>query len=87
MSILSLSRCYDDRAHVDEELYPASNETNPVLKNKKVCKVRSTCVQLSVTVQTIAIRSDGPLYTLGHFLPVTSVVVKLIKMCKIRVIG
>lgn len=38
--ILSLLRCYDVRAHVDEELYPASNETNPVLKNKKVCKVR-----------------------------------------------
>ncbi|CAK6951596.1 microcephalin [Scomber scombrus] len=36
VSVLWVGRCYDDRVHVDEELYPASNdETNPVLKNKK----------------------------------------------------
>lgn len=39
-----MSRCYDDGVHVDEELYPALNgESNPVLKNKKVSTVRSTC--------------------------------------------
>lgn len=32
-----MSRCYDDGVRVDEELYPALNdESNPVLKNKKV---------------------------------------------------
>lgn len=39
-----LPRCYDDGVHVDEELYPALNdESNPVLKNKKVSTVRFTC--------------------------------------------
>ncbi|XP_067466050.1 microcephalin isoform X1 [Thunnus thynnus] len=36
VSVLWVGRCYDDGAHVDEELYPALNdESNPVLKNKK----------------------------------------------------
>lgn len=37
-------RCYDDGVRVDEELYPALNdESNPVLKNKKVSRDRFTC--------------------------------------------
>ncbi|XP_061601801.1 microcephalin isoform X2 [Cololabis saira] len=36
VSVLWVSRCYDDAAHVDEELCPAINdETNPVMKNRK----------------------------------------------------
>ncbi|XP_068614768.1 microcephalin-like [Brachionichthys hirsutus] len=35
VSALWVGRCYDDGVHVDEELYPALDETNPVLKNKK----------------------------------------------------
>lgn len=47
-----MSRCYDDGVHVDEKLYPALNdESNPVLKNKKVSRVSFTCdVYLGVTV-------------------------------------
>lgn len=47
-----MSRCYDDGVCVDEELYPALNdESNPVLKNKKVSRVRFTCdVYAGVTV-------------------------------------
>lgn len=33
-------RCYDDGVRVDEKLYPALNdESNPVLKNKKVSEM------------------------------------------------
>ncbi|KAG7216410.1 hypothetical protein INR49_021662 [Caranx melampygus] len=35
VSVLWVARCYDDGVHADEELYPALNESNPVLKNKK----------------------------------------------------
>ncbi|XP_051272920.1 microcephalin isoform X1 [Dicentrarchus labrax] len=35
VSVLWVGRCYDDGVRVDEELYPAIDETNPVLKNKK----------------------------------------------------
>nr|XP_046257590.1 microcephalin isoform X2 [Scatophagus argus] len=35
VSVLWVGRCYDDGVRVDEELYPAMDETNPVLKNKK----------------------------------------------------
>ncbi|XP_076598747.1 microcephalin isoform X1 [Chaetodon auriga] len=35
VSVLWVGRCYNDGVHVDEELYPAIDETNPVLKNKK----------------------------------------------------
>ncbi|XP_054654524.1 microcephalin isoform X2 [Dunckerocampus dactyliophorus] len=36
VSVLWIGRCYEDGVHVDEELYPASNDdSNPVLKNKK----------------------------------------------------
>lgn len=38
-----MSRCYDDGVCVDEDLYPAFNdESNPLLKNKKVSGVRFT---------------------------------------------
>ncbi len=47
-----MSRCYDDGMRVDEELYPALNdESNPVLKNKKVSRVGFKCdVYAGVTV-------------------------------------
>nr|XP_057914936.1 microcephalin isoform X2 [Doryrhamphus excisus] len=36
VSVLWIGRCYEDGVHVDEELYPASNdESNPVLKNRR----------------------------------------------------
>lgn len=36
-----MSRCYDDGVHVDEGLYPALNDqSNPVLKNKKVIRFK-----------------------------------------------
>uniref|UniRef100_A0A3Q4BAK1 BRCT domain-containing protein n=1 Tax=Mola mola TaxID=94237 RepID=A0A3Q4BAK1_MOLML len=35
VSVLWVGRCYDDRAHVDEDLFPALDEKNPLLKNKK----------------------------------------------------
>ncbi|KAG8000064.1 Microcephalin, partial [Nibea albiflora] len=36
VSVLWVGRCYDDGVRVDEDLFPAIDETNPVLKNKKV---------------------------------------------------
>lgn len=34
--------CYQDGVQKDEDLFPAiSNENNPVLKNKKVSKIRA----------------------------------------------
>ena len=46
------SSCYEDGVRVDEALYPAFNdESNPVLKNKKVSRVRFTWyVYVGVTV-------------------------------------
>lgn len=39
-----MSRCYDNGVHVDEELFPALNdESNPVLKNKKVSEMEINC--------------------------------------------
>ncbi|XP_055019015.1 microcephalin isoform X2 [Boleophthalmus pectinirostris] len=35
VSVLWVSRCYDEAVQVNEDLFPALNETNPVLKNKK----------------------------------------------------
>uniref|UniRef100_A0A3B4VNZ1 Microcephalin 1 n=1 Tax=Seriola dumerili TaxID=41447 RepID=A0A3B4VNZ1_SERDU len=35
VSVLWVVRCNDDGVRADEELYPALNESNPVLKNKK----------------------------------------------------
>ncbi|XP_073337423.1 microcephalin [Pagrus major] len=35
VSVLWVGRCYDDGVCVDEDLYPAIDETNPVMKNKK----------------------------------------------------
>ncbi|XP_027133148.1 microcephalin isoform X1 [Larimichthys crocea] len=35
VSVLWVGRCYDNGVHVDEQLFPAIDETNPVLKNKK----------------------------------------------------
>ncbi|XP_030297276.1 microcephalin isoform X3 [Sparus aurata] len=35
VSVLWIGRCYDDGVRVDEDLYPAIDETNPVMKNKK----------------------------------------------------
>ncbi|XP_068183017.1 microcephalin [Antennarius striatus] len=35
VSALWVGRCYDDGVHVDEDLYPALDETDPVFKNKK----------------------------------------------------
>lgn len=36
-----MSRCYDDGVRLDEEMFPAFNdERNPVLKNKRVSRVR-----------------------------------------------
>lgn len=50
--LIFMSRCYDDGAHVDEELFPALGETNPLLKNKKVSTVRLTCpVYVGVAVK------------------------------------
>lgn len=42
-SLILMYRCNDEGTHVDEELYPALDETNPLLKNKKVSRVRFTC--------------------------------------------
>lgn len=51
-----LSRCYDDGVHADEELYPALNESNPVLKNKKVSRVRFTYdVYFGVTFKAVIV--------------------------------
>ena len=44
-------RCYDERAHVNEDLFPALDEKNPLLKNKKVSKIRFTsCGHVVITV-------------------------------------
>lgn len=47
-----MSRCYDDGVRVDEEMYPAlNNESNPVLKNKKVSTIRFKCdIYVGVTI-------------------------------------
>lgn len=43
-----MSRCYDDGVRVDEEMYPALNdESNPVLKNKKVSRIRVQAVTVN----------------------------------------
>lgn len=53
-----IPRCYDDRVHVDEESYPALNdESNPVLKNKKVSTIRFTCDDyVAVTVKAFSVK-------------------------------
>lgn len=57
-----LCRCYDDGVHADEELYPALNESNPVLKNKKVSRVRFMMLMLMshfVSVNVFIFDSDA----------------------------
>lgn len=36
-------RCHEEGVLVSEELYPAVDETNPLLKNKKVSKISIIC--------------------------------------------
>ncbi|KAM7408833.1 hypothetical protein PAMA_002518 [Pampus argenteus] len=51
VSVLWVGRCYEDRVHVDEELCPALNdESNPMLKNKKVSTIIFTCDDDDVVV-------------------------------------
>lgn len=48
---LMMCRCHDDGEHVDEDLFPALNdESNPVLKNKKVSRVIFACGSHSGTL-------------------------------------
>lgn len=53
-----MCRCYEDGVHADEELYPALNdESNPVLKNKKVSTMGFTCdADVAVTVKAFTIK-------------------------------
>lgn len=61
--LIFMTRCYDDGAHVDEELFPALGETNPLLKNKKVSTARLTNpVYVGVTVKVVIVNYFRPLF-------------------------